>query len=83
MDFLRDVALKLGAENTRKHLIPYLTHLIIAEQLSELKDLAEVLGEFEYFVGGPRYAHILLVRRRHLLHILRLKVNKLSMYNIL
>lgn len=72
MNFLRDVALKLGAENTRKHLIPYLTHLIIAEQLKELKDLAEVLGEFEYFVGGPKYAHILLVRCRHLLNILRL-----------
>ncbi|XP_022161137.1 serine/threonine-protein phosphatase 2A 65 kDa regulatory subunit A beta isoform-like isoform X4 [Myzus persicae] len=61
MPFLRDVALKLGAENTRKHLVPYLTHLIIAEQLSELKDLAEVLGEFEIYVGGPKYAHILLL----------------------
>lgn len=62
MNFLRDVALKLGAENTRKHLIPYLTHLIVAEKLSKLKDLAEVLGEFENYVGGPKYAHILLVR---------------------
>jgi len=62
MNFLRDVALKLGSENTRKHLVPYLTHLIIAEQLLELKDLAEVLGEFEIYVGGPKYAHILLVR---------------------
>eukprot|EP00102_Acyrthosiphon_pisum_P010960 XP_008179482.1 PREDICTED: probable serine/threonine-protein phosphatase PP2A regulatory subunit [Acyrthosiphon pisum] len=61
MNFLRDVALKLGPENTRKHLVPYLTHLIIAEKLSELKNLAEVLGEFEYFVGGPKYAHILLL----------------------
>ncbi|XP_050058700.1 serine/threonine-protein phosphatase 2A 65 kDa regulatory subunit A alpha isoform-like isoform X1 [Aphis gossypii] len=61
MNFLRDVALKLGVENTRKHLVPYLTHLIIAEKLSELKNLAEVLGEFENYVGGPKYAHILLL----------------------
>jgi len=62
INFLRDAALKLGAENTRKHLVPYLTHLIVAEKLPELKNLAEVLGEFENYVGGPKYAHILLVR---------------------
>jgi len=62
IDFLRDVAVKLGTENTRKHLIPYLTHLINAEKLLELKGIAEVLGEFESYVGGPKYAHILLVR---------------------
>ncbi|KAL4089454.1 hypothetical protein QTP88_024488 [Uroleucon formosanum] len=61
MNFLRDVALKLGAENTRKHLVPYLTHLIITEKFSKLKDLAEVLGDFENYVGGPKYAHILLL----------------------
>lgn len=59
---LRNVAEKLGVENTRKHLIPYITHLIVAEELSELKDLAVTLGDFERYVGGPKYAHILLVR---------------------
>lgn len=58
---LRDVAEKLGVENTRKHLIPYLTHLIIAEELSGLKDLAIILGDFECYVGGSKYAHVLLV----------------------
>jgi len=62
MNCLRNVAEKLGVENTRKHLIPYLTHLIIAEELSELKDLAVVFGDFEKYVGGSKYVHILLVR---------------------
>lgn len=58
----RDLAKKLGVENTRKHLVPYLTHLIFSEKLSALKDLAIILGDFECYIGGPKHAHILLVR---------------------
>lgn len=61
---LRNVAENLGVKKTRKYLIPYLSHLIIAEKLSELKDLAVILGDFECYVGGPKYAHILLVRQK-------------------
>jgi len=78
---LRNVAEKLGVENTRKHLIPYLTHLIIAEKLSELKDLAVTLGDFECYVGGPKYAHILLVKRKQWLfftYLLFVFINVLS-----
>jgi len=65
---LQNVAEKLGVENTRKHLIPYLTHLIIAEKVLELKDLAVALGDFECYVGGPKYAHILLVKLKQWLY---------------
>lgn len=65
---LRNVAEKLGVENTRKHLIPYLTHLIVVEEFSESKDLAEILGDFECYVGGPKYAHTLLVRHQTVLN---------------
>lgn len=61
---LHDLAKKLGVENTRKHLVPYLTHLIICEKISALKDLAIILGDFECCIGGPKYAHILLVRQK-------------------
>lgn len=59
---LHYIAEKLGVENTRSHLIPFLVNLISAVELSDLKDLAIILGDFECYVGGPKYAHILLVR---------------------
>ncbi|XP_050522682.1 serine/threonine-protein phosphatase 2A 65 kDa regulatory subunit A alpha isoform-like isoform X2 [Daktulosphaira vitifoliae] len=54
------IADKLGAKKTRKCLIPFLTNCIIAGKLTELKELASILGDFECKVGGPRYAYILL-----------------------
>lgn len=62
---LRNVAKKLGVENTRQHLIPYLTRLIIDEKITQLKNIAETLGDFEFYVGGPKYVHILLVSIIH------------------
>lgn len=81
INYLRNIAEKLGVENTRKHLIPYLTRLIIAEKLADLKDLAVVLGDFECYVGGPKYAHILLVRRkRFILYLLfRIKCQSIKL----
>lgn len=60
---IQNVAENLGVEDTRKYLIPQLTNLIIANELSELKELAIILGDFECYVGGPKYAHILMVIR--------------------
>ncbi|VVC37451.1 Armadillo-type fold,Armadillo-like helical [Cinara cedri] len=58
---VRDVAEKLGIENTRQYLIPYLTHLIVNDKITQLKDIAEILGDFECYVGGSKYVHILLL----------------------
>lgn len=60
---IQNIAENLGVEDTRKYLIPQLTRLIIANELSELKELAIILGDFECYVGGPKYAHILMVMR--------------------
>ncbi|XP_050424654.1 serine/threonine-protein phosphatase 2A 65 kDa regulatory subunit A beta isoform-like [Adelges cooleyi] len=57
---LKLVADKLGVKNTRTRLIPFLTNYIIAGKLTELKELALILGDFECYVGGPKYAHVLL-----------------------
>jgi len=65
---MRTVALSLGEEKTRSEMIEYLCKKIEAGILDDTQSLgdevltaiAEVLGGFEDFVGGPKEAHCLL-----------------------
>ena len=57
---LGTIALALGEERTRKELIPFLN--ASSEDDDEvLLAMAEELGNFVPYVGGPEYAHTLLV----------------------
>lgn len=53
------LALAMGEERTREELIPFLDESIDDED-ELLLSLAEVLGDFVQYVGGPKYAYILL-----------------------
>ncbi|KAJ1914878.1 protein phosphatase 2A structural subunit [Mycoemilia scoparia] len=56
---LPTIALALGEERTRSELIPFLDESIDDDD-EILLSLAEKLGEFVNYIGGPSYAHILL-----------------------
>ncbi len=57
---LKSIAAALGEERTRTELIPFLTESHDDED-EVLLALAEELGQFVPFVGGPPHAHCLLV----------------------
>lgn len=57
---LSTIALALGVERTRVELIPFLTETIYDED-EVLLALAEQLGNFTNYVGGPDFAYTLLV----------------------
>lgn len=57
---LSTIALALGVERTRVELIPFLTETIYDED-EVLLALAEQLGNFTNYVGGPEFAYTLLV----------------------
>uniref|UniRef100_A0A2K6LBP1 Uncharacterized protein n=1 Tax=Rhinopithecus bieti TaxID=61621 RepID=A0A2K6LBP1_RHIBE len=57
---LSTIALALGVERTRSELLPFLTDTIYDED-EVLLALAEQLGNFTGLVGGPDFAHCLLV----------------------
>ncbi|XP_072907513.1 serine/threonine-protein phosphatase 2A 65 kDa regulatory subunit A beta isoform-like [Hemitrygon akajei] len=56
---LSAIALTLGVERTRSELLPILTETSYEEE-EVLLALAEQLGSFMVFVGGPEYVHCLL-----------------------
>ncbi|KAG4300900.1 hypothetical protein PCANB_002893 [Pneumocystis canis] len=56
---LSTIALALGQERTRNELIPFLDESIDDDD-EVLSALAEELGNFVQYIGGPQYAHILL-----------------------
>ncbi|XP_059841239.1 serine/threonine-protein phosphatase 2A 65 kDa regulatory subunit A alpha isoform-like [Hypanus sabinus] len=56
---LSTMALALGVERTRNELLPILTETSYEEE-GVLLALAEQLGSFMEFVGGPEYVHCLL-----------------------
>ncbi|KAL2416432.1 Protein phosphatase PP2A regulatory subunit A [Exophiala dermatitidis] len=56
---LSTIALALGPERTRDELIPFLDDSVEDED-EVLTALAEELGNFVEYVGGPEYAHVLL-----------------------
>ena len=56
---LSTIALALGEERTRRELIPFVSESNDDED-EVLLALAEELGRFIPFVGGPEYGHILL-----------------------
>jgi serine/threonine-protein phosphatase 2A regulatory subunit A len=56
---LSTIALALGEERTRTELIPFLTESNDDED-EVLLAMAEELGKFVPYVGGPAYAHHLL-----------------------
>ncbi|KAJ2076438.1 protein phosphatase 2A structural subunit [Coemansia sp. RSA 988] len=53
------LALAMGEERTRDELIPFLDESIDDED-ELLLALAELLGDFVQYVGGPKYAYVLL-----------------------
>ncbi|KAJ1759731.1 protein phosphatase 2A structural subunit [Coemansia sp. RSA 2523] len=53
------LALAMGEERTREELIPFLDESIDDED-ELLLALAELLGDFVQYVGGPKYAYVLL-----------------------
>ncbi|GAB5577064.1 serine/threonine-protein phosphatase 2A 65 kDa regulatory subunit A beta isoform isoform X4 [Prionailurus iriomotensis] len=57
---LSTIALALGVERTRTELLPFLTDTIYDED-EVLLALAEQLGNFTGLVGGPDFAHCLLL----------------------
>lgn len=56
---LKTIALALGEERTRKELVPFLTDSQDDED-EVLQAIAEELGDFVPYVGGPAHAHTLL-----------------------
>ena len=56
---LKTIALALGEERTRKELVPFLTDSTDDED-EVLQAIAEELGDFVPYVGGPGHAHTLL-----------------------
>ncbi len=56
---LKTIALALGEERTRKELVPFLQESKDDED-EVLQAIAEELGDFVPFVGGPAHAHCLL-----------------------
>lgn len=60
MHRLSTIALALGEERTRTELIPFLEEVTQEDEDEVLTVLAEELGGFIPFIGGPDYAHILI-----------------------
>lgn len=56
---LSTIALALGPERSREELVPFLMESLDDED-EVLLALAEELGDFVDYVGGQRYAHLLL-----------------------
>ncbi len=56
---LSTIALALGEERTRSELIPFVSESNDDED-EVLLSLAEELGKFAPYVGGPEHAHVLL-----------------------
>ena len=56
---LSTIALALGPERTREELVPFLEESTDDED-EVLLALAEELGSFTEYVGGPQYAHVVL-----------------------
>lgn len=56
---LSTIALALGEERTRNELIPFITESSDDED-EVLLALADELGRFLPYVGGPQYGHVLL-----------------------
>jgi len=57
---LKTIALALGEERTRRELVPFLGEESKDDEDEVLQALAEELGDFVPFVGGPAHAHVLL-----------------------
>ncbi|AJO93690.1 Tpd3p [Saccharomyces cerevisiae YJM1419] len=60
MKKLDTIALALGPERTRNELIPFLTEVAQDDEDEVFAVLAEQLGKFVPYIGGPQYATILL-----------------------
>lgn len=60
MHRLSTIALALGQERTRTELVPFLEEVTQEDEDEVLTVLAEELGNFIPYIGGPEYAHILL-----------------------
>ena len=56
---LSTIALALGADRSREELVPFLMESLDDED-EVLLALAEELGGFTEYIGGPQYAHLLL-----------------------
>lgn len=56
---LSTIALALGAERSRDELIPFLEESIDDED-EVLVAIAEELGSFSDYIGGPAHAHVIL-----------------------
>ncbi|KAH3902893.1 protein phosphatase 2A structural subunit TPD3 SCDLUD_000488 [Saccharomycodes ludwigii] len=54
------IAIALGPERTRDELIPFLTEVAQDDEDEVFAVLAEKLGSFVPYVGGPKYATVLL-----------------------
>ncbi|RMZ92231.1 hypothetical protein DV736_g528, partial [Chaetothyriales sp. CBS 134916] len=70
---LSTIALALGPERTRDELIPFLDDSVEDED-EVLTALAEELGSFVEYVGGPDYGHVLLAPLENLAAIEELLV---------
>jgi serine/threonine-protein phosphatase 2A regulatory subunit A len=57
---LKTIALALGEERTRRELVPFLGEESKDDEDEVLQAMADELGEFVPFVGGPEHAHVLL-----------------------
>ena len=60
MKKLDTIALALGQQRTRDELIPFLTEVAQDDEDEVFAVLADELGKFVPFVGGPQYATLLL-----------------------
>lgn len=63
---LSTIALALGVERTRDELIPFLNESSVDDEDEVLLALAEELGNFSDYVGGPDFVHVLLPPLEHL-----------------
>lgn len=60
MHRLSTIALALGQDRTRTELVPFLDEVTQEDEDEVLTVLAEELGNFVQYIGGPEYVHILL-----------------------
>lgn len=60
MEKLPTVALALGEERSRTELIPFLSDVAKEDEDEILALLANTLGDFVQYIGGPNYAELLL-----------------------
>lgn len=60
MHRLSTIALALGEERSRSELIPFLEEVTQEDEDEVLTVLAEELGNFIPYIGGPEFAHILI-----------------------